>query len=150
MFRGRDGVVRFTDGGTPVSCRPSDGGLEVTMQATARGGPVTVRAETLVSDSDAVLPAVLSFGGRAGGLASTLRVRGRPATLSPHDDLPLMEAMELRVAGSLPRILPLPKALEALGIEWSPVDGGAEAFATQPTGRWDGGAAGEAHYDDTL
>eukprot|EP00965_Chrysotila_dentata_P111591 3689433-Pleurochrysis_carterae.AAC.1 len=62
-----------------------------------------MQAETLVSDSDEVLPAILCFSGRTGELAPTLRVRGLPATLSPHGDVPLTEAVELRVANSRPR-----------------------------------------------
>eukprot|EP00965_Chrysotila_dentata_P098788 3266576-Pleurochrysis_carterae.AAC.1 len=81
---------------------------------------MTVRAETLVSDILQALPAILCYGGRAGELAPTLRVQGLPATLSPHDDAPLAEAVELRVAGSRPCVMTLDKALEALGIEWTP------------------------------
>eukprot|EP00965_Chrysotila_dentata_P081550 2692446-Pleurochrysis_carterae.AAC.1 len=120
MFKGRDGVVRFTSGESPISCRTSDGGIDIALRATALGGAVTVRTETLISDSTQVLPAILCFGGRAGELASTLKVRGLPATLSPHDDAPLAEAVELRVAGSQPRVLPLDQALRILGIEWTP------------------------------
>eukprot|EP00965_Chrysotila_dentata_P119931 3966532-Pleurochrysis_carterae.AAC.1 len=92
LFRGKDGVVRFTDGRAPVARRPSDGGVDISIHATALGGRTTIRSETLLSDSDGVLPAVLCFGGRTGELGQTLRVLGLPATLSPHGDTPLAEA----------------------------------------------------------
>eukprot|EP00965_Chrysotila_dentata_P225914 6195070-Pleurochrysis_carterae.AAC.1 len=41
MFKGRDGVVRFTDGDSPVTCRATDGGIEVALRASAFGGTVT-------------------------------------------------------------------------------------------------------------
>eukprot|EP00965_Chrysotila_dentata_P078595 2590281-Pleurochrysis_carterae.AAC.1 len=75
MLKGRDGVVRFTDGDTPASRRQSDGGIDIAVRATARGGTVTVQAETLLGNSDGVLPAILCFGDRAGELVPTLRVR---------------------------------------------------------------------------
>eukprot|EP00965_Chrysotila_dentata_P104487 3450193-Pleurochrysis_carterae.AAC.1 len=73
LFRGRDGAVWFTDGRTPAAHHPSDGGMDVSIRATALGGTATVRADTLLSDSNGVLPAVLSFGGRTGELGRTLR-----------------------------------------------------------------------------
>eukprot|EP00965_Chrysotila_dentata_P201940 6180835-Pleurochrysis_carterae.AAC.1 len=112
MFKGRDGIVRFTDGDMPASRRQGDGGIDITLRATARGGTVTVQAETLLGNSDGVLPAILCFGDRAGELVPTLRVRVLTATLlSPHGDDQLAEAVELRVAGSRPRVMPLQQAL---------------------------------------
>eukprot|EP00965_Chrysotila_dentata_P179663 5932856-Pleurochrysis_carterae.AAC.1 len=123
MFKGKDGIVRFTDGRAPVFRRPDDGGIEISLYVTALGGPMSVRAETLLAESGEAMPAILCFGGRAGELAPTLRVRGLPATLAPHGDVPMTEAVELRVAGSRPCVLPLQQALEALGIAWTPLDG---------------------------
>eukprot|EP00965_Chrysotila_dentata_P186518 6158336-Pleurochrysis_carterae.AAC.1 len=80
MFKGSDGIVRFTDGYTPASRRPDGGGIDIALRVTARGGAVTVQTETLLSDSNGVLPAVLCLGGRTGELVPTLRVRGLPAT----------------------------------------------------------------------
>eukprot|EP00965_Chrysotila_dentata_P211162 6186321-Pleurochrysis_carterae.AAC.3 len=103
---------------------------------------IKVRAETPVSDSIKVLPAVLYYGGRAGELAPTLKVKGLPATLSPHEDAPLVKAVELRVASSRPCMMPLDKALEALGIEWTPVEGadhGDDAAAGTCAGQRRGG-----------
>eukprot|EP00965_Chrysotila_dentata_P144550 4774512-Pleurochrysis_carterae.AAC.2 len=75
MFdKGNDGVVLFTDGRAPVSCRQDDGGIKIALYVTALGGPVSVRAEALLVNSDEVLPAVQCFGGRARSLAPTLRV----------------------------------------------------------------------------
>eukprot|EP00965_Chrysotila_dentata_P123502 4082399-Pleurochrysis_carterae.AAC.1 len=44
----------------------------------------------------------------------------------------MTEAVELRVAGSSPCVLPLQQAMEALGIAWTPVDGATGEDATQP------------------
>eukprot|EP00965_Chrysotila_dentata_P120794 3995199-Pleurochrysis_carterae.AAC.1 len=38
IFKGRDGVVRFTDGRSPVLHRPADDGVDVALYATALGG----------------------------------------------------------------------------------------------------------------
>eukprot|EP00965_Chrysotila_dentata_P019445 646497-Pleurochrysis_carterae.AAC.1 len=106
-----------------------------------------VRAETLLSDSDGVLPAVLCFGGRTGELGRTLRVLGLPATLSPHGDTPLAEAVELRAAGSHPRVPSLAQALEMLGVDWMPLDGAAEDGATQLVAGPDGAEASAADFN---
>eukprot|EP00965_Chrysotila_dentata_P095793 3166537-Pleurochrysis_carterae.AAC.1 len=43
--------------------------------------------------------------------------------------------------------MPLHQALQALGITWSPVDGAADADATQPAPSQAGGVAGAAQAD---
>eukprot|EP00965_Chrysotila_dentata_P037795 1257002-Pleurochrysis_carterae.AAC.1 len=129
MFKGRDGIVRYTDGDAPASRRPGGDGIEVTLRVTARGGAFTMQTEN--------------------ELVPTLRVRGLPATLSPHGDDPLAEAVELRVAGSRPRVMPLQQALQALNITWTPVGDTADADATQLAPPQTGDMPGVAR-DDTL
>eukprot|EP00965_Chrysotila_dentata_P095260 3148773-Pleurochrysis_carterae.AAC.1 len=93
------------------------------------------------------MPAVLCVGGRAGALAPTLRVRGFVATLAPHGDVPMMEAVGLQVAGSRPCVRPLPQTLESMGITWTSVDGTTGADATQLAAPQGVAVEGLAHAD---
>eukprot|EP00965_Chrysotila_dentata_P009865 321771-Pleurochrysis_carterae.AAC.1 len=57
--------------------------------------------------------------------------RGESATLAPHAGRPLAEAVELRVGGGQPAVMPLVAALQKLGLQWRAVDDDGEDDATQ-------------------
>eukprot|EP00965_Chrysotila_dentata_P124599 4118067-Pleurochrysis_carterae.AAC.1 len=132
MFRGKDGGVRFTDGRAFATRRSTEkGGVDITLYENWQGPPTCVRAEQLISDSDGVLPGVLMIGPRKGAYVPSLRAYGVAAFISPHADHPLTAAVELRVAGGQPKVVPLDEALTILGIRWLPLDGGETEEATQ-------------------
>eukprot|EP00965_Chrysotila_dentata_P111976 3702932-Pleurochrysis_carterae.AAC.1 len=131
LFRGRDGIVRFTEGRAMVRCRPGDGGgVEIQLLTTARGGSVATTAQALMELSDGVLPGVLTVRPRNGAWVPTLRVRGHAATISPLDGRPLAKAVELRTQG-VSRVLPLAEAIAMMGLRWMTMDDDGDDDATQ-------------------
>eukprot|EP00965_Chrysotila_dentata_P025134 834250-Pleurochrysis_carterae.AAC.1 len=132
MFKGKDGAVRFTEGRAMVRRRPTgEAAVEVNVLTAVGGGYETWEAAALKAASDGVLPGVLSLGPRKGAWAATLRVRGESAMLAPYAGRPLAEAVELRVGGGQPVVMPLVAALQKLGLQWRAVGDDGEDDATQ-------------------